>query len=490
MNNNFKQLRNRRIEILYEGDTQSSDSNFEIEDYPSNNSLTLEESNISDIPDQETGNSRNLEQQLRKSINDTTHLIQELNSLLDDNMPLPQEPSYNKDMAELMSKNIPKFELSSNTNAAMQLRSFLKACENILSLFPDLPQVKKEFFNLIKFRLGYDVQERVTKKEFTTLKELEDHLRSICHIKLNREQLLTKIRNERQNHIEDVSTFVERLRKLIAQGRSEYPDDKEFGKEAIRTLKQGVKNELIGIKLLDCSSNEFDELADIAITRDSELNQRNNNKKNDISSSNDLISELLEKMKALEAGQNATVQHIRETRYRPNSPNRFRSPSRSPNRSEKNCHLCKKPGHFMADCYKRKNFTAQDHQNDRSQNVMWQQQVSPYTDNQHYNQKFPNQYFVPPNFNYNTQFHHEMLSQQNFPGRFIQNCIRCSQPGHQANNCYALLCSLCKQTGHTSQDCKQQVRRVQFLQCANCNECYQHNENLQKCPSPAPSQGN
>lgn len=103
---------------------------------------------------------------LKKSIQDTARLIDLLNESLFSTMPLNHEFTYNKDMAELMSKNIPKFELNSKINPALELRSFLKSCENVLKLFPDQEQHRKEFFNLIKFRLGYDVQERITKDKF------------------------------------------------------------------------------------------------------------------------------------------------------------------------------------------------------------------------------------------------------------------------------------------------------------------------------------
>lgn len=269
-------------------------------------------------------------------------------------MPPPNEPTYNRDMAELMTKNIPKFELNSSTNSALELRSFLKACENILSLYPDEELYKKEFFALIKFRLGYDVQKRITKSEFTSLKDLKNHLRSICHIKLNRGKLLEQIRNDRQSKMEDVSDFVERLRKFIAQGRSEYPDDKEFEKEAIRTLKNGVRNELISIKLLDSDLRGFENLADIAITRDSDLNQRIcNSMKPEMDDTKSLITELLEKIKMLETTQAASVQHIRESRYRSRSPNPFRSPSKSPQTLELVCRYCKKSGHTINECFKR-----------------------------------------------------------------------------------------------------------------------------------------
>lgn len=154
-----------------------------------------------------------------------------------------------------MTANIPKFELKPNSNQALELRTFLKSCENVLHLYDmENNQDLAEFFKLITFRLGYNVQERITKSNFASLKDFESHLRTICHIKLNKGKLLAEIRNEHQ-----------RPRKLIAQGRSEYPTDNEFESEAKKTLKNNVKNELISIKLIDSNVQRFEELAEIAL---------------------------------------------------------------------------------------------------------------------------------------------------------------------------------------------------------------------------------
>lgn len=265
-----------------------------------------------------------------------------------------QPPAYNKEMADLMATNIPKFELNSSSNPALDLRSFIKACENVLNLFPeDDERAKEEFFKLIRFRLGYNVQERLTMDKFESLNGLETHLRSVCHLKLNKGKLLNEIRHEKQHNNEDVSHFVERLRKLIAQGRSEYTNDKEFEREAIHSLKNSVKNELISIKLLDSTTDKFEELAEIAIKRDSELHQRSYKAtKSESSESQDLIKELIQKIQNLEAKQTASIQHIRqEPRFiRNNDKNRYNGPSRSPQRPQSYCSFCRRPGHDISEC--------------------------------------------------------------------------------------------------------------------------------------------
>lgn len=262
---------------------------------------------------------------LRHSVQESTKFLRELSNNVDNNLSslesvisskMTCQPTtiYNKELADLMATNIPKFNLNSGNNPALGLRSFIKSCENVLNLFdPDDEDVVTEFFKLIKFRLGYDVQERLTIEQFDDIQSLENHLRSVCHLKLNKGKLLSEIRHEKQHFNEDVSNFVERLRKLIAQGRSEYPKDKEFEKEAIHTLKNSVKNELISIKLMDSDSNKFEELAELAINRDSDLHQRayRTSKPND-SVSQDLVNELLQKIKKLEEKQTATIQHIRQ----------------------------------------------------------------------------------------------------------------------------------------------------------------------------------
>lgn len=79
---------------------------------------------------------------------------------------------------------------------------------------------------------------------------------------------------------------------------------------------------------------------------------------------------------------------------------------------------------------------------------------------------------------------------QSFPDPSSQLCVRCNQAGHSPNNCYAIICSTCKQIGHSFKECSQGKRRVHFLQCVNCNETYEHPENLHNCTSPSAAQGN
>lgn len=292
-NNTYISLRSRRVEKTVVGEETQPHKNRTSSPNPS---------------------SQERIEKIRSSIRETGTFIKELADLVDENTSaqnctslfasysdlsissiMVPRPTYNKEMVDLMSTNIPKFEIDTSANPALDLRSFIKACENVLSLFDEAHH--PEFFNVIKFRVGYSVQERITKENFQNLKDLEGHLRSICHIKLNKAKLLNEIRNERQHNNEDVSHFVERLRKLIAQGRSEYTNDKEFEREASHTLKNSVKNELISIKLMDSTAETFEELAETAINRDSELHQRSYKslKSENLDSQEKLISKLIKK---------------------------------------------------------------------------------------------------------------------------------------------------------------------------------------------------
>lgn len=450
--------------------------------------------------------------QISRTIQGATQFFRELSNRVDQNIsvqhlstlfPSLEDPSiffmmnqqpgvYNKEIADLMTNNIPKFELSSSANPALHLRSFIKSCENVLSLFQeDDEPSKQEFFKLIKFRLGYDVLERITLDKFESIQDLEAHLRSICHLKLNKGRLLNEIRNERQHNNEDVSHFVERLRKLIAQGRSEYTNDREFEREAIHTLKNAVKSELISIKLMDSNNDRFEDLAEVAINRDSELHQRSYNiTKTESSKSQELIHELMQKIKDLETKQTATIQHIREEpRLRPRPPNRlaYNTPFRP---SQKYCNYCKRSGHIIDECrsrdrnnqrnghnqnqsptrnYERPNYPHNRHfinQNNRQHSYRNQQNNNPqqsdsrnYSYNQSHGRNHNYRSNSPESRNINTQ---------NTP----PTCIRCNQPGHKSNNCYEIICSICKQIGHSHSQC-QQNRRVHFLKTENCEHCNQ-----------------
>lgn len=407
---------------------------------------------------------------LRESVQTTTAFLKDLNQSLKTEEPLiiepvgtrqleimarPQPPAFNKDMAELMTANIPKFELNIESNAALDLRAFLKSCKNVLSLFGDNDQdIRNEFFRLIKFRLGYNVLERITKENFADLQDLETHLRTVCHIKLNKGNLLAEIRNEKQHNNEDVSHFVERLRKLIAQGRAEYANNGDFEVEAVRTLKNSIKNELISIKLMDSNAQNFEELAELAINRDSELNQRAHkitNKPEDKQTS-ELLQTLLQKIKLLEESKEVTVQHIRqENRFRSNSPNNNynfkRSESKSPVRNNKLCHYCKKPGHFISECRRRSQFN----QNPPQATNYGNYQTTGISNNQNpINPRSQHQGFPPP-----------------------VRCVRCNQEGHKSTHCYAIICSNCKQIGHAYTQCQQSTttRRVHFLDSEETCTC-------------------
>lgn len=412
---------------------------------------------------------------------------------------------YNKELADLMANNIPKFQLNSGNNPALELRSFIKSCENVLSLFDSEDNdTKEEFFKLIKFRLGYDVQERLTVDKFEDIQSLENHLRSVCHLKLNKGKLLSEIRHERQYHNEDVSHFVERLRKLIAQGRSEYPNDKEFEREAIHTLKNSVKNEFISIKLMDSTTNKFEELAEIAINRDSDLHQRAyKTTKTNESASQDLINQLMEKIKTLEAKQKeiATVQHIRnDPRFITKPQYRANIPHRSPNRNTIFCNYCKRIGHHINDCRTKNrnlfNSNSNQYRNNRNENYGNYRRNHNANNNRmgNYNRNY-DQEINSRQQNYEKNSPDYRMSRNPFtdmkrsPGNIDQysstpqqghnmssslNCLRCNKPGHKSNNCYEIICRNCKQIGHTQNQCPQDstTRRVHCLQCTHENETY------------------
>lgn len=421
---------------------------------------------------------------ISSSIKDTTELLQSLSlsasenlQLLEKNIPVQNlsslfgstsdlsdnfEPSarkmaFNKELAEIMTTHIPKFELSTNTNPAIQLRSFIRACKNVLDLYATDNQAIKDFFKLIKFRLGYNVQERITKSDINNLQDFEDHIRSICHIKLNKGKLLSEIRHERQQENEDVSHFVERLRKLIAQGRSEYASDQEFEKEAIRTLKNSVRNELISIKLLDSVTKNFEELAEIAIDRDMDLHQRDYSRSQSTNISQKTLNELLEKIKNLESKQIASIQHVQHSsRLRSNSPFRNRIPTRSP-QNYRFCNYCKKPGHEINDCRRRHNMQETKRNNHYHMNNKFPQNYSNHR--QEYNDRKP----VNTNFQRNNSPFRKNISSNNV---VISNkCYRCNEEGHKSNNCFAVICSTCRRIGHTNIQCPESnTRRVHFYE--------------------------
>lgn len=466
-------------------------------------------------------------EQLRKSIQEAGSYFRELSNIIDQSAPgtsflenrnqsisKVMTQTYNKELADLMATNIPKFDLDSSSNPALELRSFIRACENVLNLFNLTDEEDNaEFFKLIRFRLGYNVQERITQDKFKDLQDLEAHLRSICHLKLNKGKLLREIRHERQHPNEDVSSFVERLRKLIAQGRSEYSNDKEFEREAIHTLKNAIRNELISIKLLDSNTNNFEELAEIAINRDSELHQRSynvsksenlasqdvvnnlfqkikkleatqneNNHRRANNASQDLLNDLIQKMKNLEAKQTASIQNIRyEPRFRFRSPNRFYTPHKQ--QQSPFCNYCKRSGHHIEECRtKARNDKSNNHRSFPRSNAYNNQQrpgnyISsgnrPHTD---YGYKQPENPFKQPS-NHNTnrndtpnynrpQQSYGHSSQNNYDTRNESvTCVRCKQQGHKSNNCYEIICSVCKEIGHAHTQCKQNStsRRVHFL---------------------------
>lgn len=418
---------------------------------------------------------RTEQERLRTSLTETTALIKQLSI---DTNPIDapkmaeedQNPQpFNKNMADMMTTHIPKFELNPNTDPALELRSFLRACENVINLFDiDDESTLTEFLQLIKLRLGYNVQERITKTVFKDLKDLENHLRSVCHIKLNKGKLLSEIRNEHQHPDEDVSHFVERLRKLIAQGRSEYPRDKDFEYEAIRTLKNSVKNELISIKLMDSTINVFEDLADVAITRDSELNQRAYNKtlhKN--SETNDLMNEILKKIKKLEtSNQPATVQNITQE-----NPSPRHETNKSPQRNHIICNYCKKPGHLIANCRIRPRTNNYPHPQRPYQPMRNKNQFRPNYQPNNSNQNLSSSYSSK---NPRTNYEHNPYPSNPQDGTNPTLCLRCNQPGHKSPNCYAIICSNCKQIGHLQNQCTQNnnPRRVHFCECTQPNDDY------------------
>lgn len=480
---------------------------------------------------------------LRQSVQESTKFLRELSNNVDNNLSslesvisskMTCQPTtiYNKELADLMATNIPKFNLNSGNNPALGLRSFIKSCENVLNLFdPDDEDVVTEFFKLIKFRLGYDVQERLTIEQFDDIQSLENHLRSVCHLKLNKGKLLSEIRHEKQHFNEDVSNFVERLRKLIAQGRSEYPKDKEFEKEAIHTLKNSVKNELISIKLMDSDSNKFEELAELAINRDSDLHQRayRTSKPND-SVSQDLVNELLQKIKKLEEKQTATIQHIRQEQKFKNKPipNSQHFLPRDFKRNPNFCNYCKRNGHLINEC--RQKFKNQE-QIRYPNSKLYQNSTNQHINNFQNTNRFPNQandHFVNNNGRNNFNNQHARYPQNNFRMNYPNNnrnfqrpnnnltprfpgpqidysftpvsynpfpnmrqyqsnsigndtCLRCNQTGHKSNNCYEIICSTCKNIGHSLNQCPQSsnIRRVHLTQCNQ--DCQSHE---------SPDQGN
>lgn len=470
---------------------------------------------------------------IRQSIRETTDFLRNLSNQVDQNLSAPNLTSlftnlelsinhlmdpqartiYNKEMADLMSANIPKFELHSSANPALNLRSFIKACENVLSLLPqDNNEANEEFFKLIKFRLGYDVLERITIDKFENIKDLETHLRSICHIKLNKGKLLNQIRHERQDVNEDVSHFVERLRKLIAQGRSEYTNDKEFEREAMHTLKNAVKNELISIKLMDSNTDKFEELAEIAINRDSELHQRSYNvSKGESKASQEIIKELMQRIKDLESNKTANIQHIRQVpTFRTTSPNNYNTRFRQTSQSNSYCNYCKRPGHSINECrskmrntilpnsynnfqqprnYSRQNYT--QNPNFQPDNFSRNNSTRPfanyrpqYNNSQHYTtrhnsptrptQHNPNHFIPRNNSPVPRDFNHKINT--NTP----ITCLRCNKDGHRSNNCFEIICSICKQLGHSHSQCRQNTatRRVHFINCETCEESAPCNHQL------------
>ena len=335
--------------------------------------------------------------------------------------------TFNKELIELMNNNIQKFELNTESNVAIELRAFIKSCENLFDIIgitnAEDETVKaqkiKDFFKLIKIRLGYNVQERMTEHSFKNLKEFENHLRTVCNIRQNRDKLLHEIRHEYQKADESVSKFAERLRKLIAQGRSEHPDDKEFEKEAAKTLRFKVRNELVSIKLMDCDKKPFEELAEIAIQREISLTQRLKSENN-----SEMIDNLLRKIKSLESkiqSQEATVQTIRF------EANKQSVQTRKPYSTDL-CNYCKKPGHFIKDCNK-KRYKDLERMKAQSQNQ------GPITQ--------------PKQSNDTTI------------------CVRCKKIGHKSNKCYAIICSFCHKIGHQASECRSKQQQVQTIQSEN-----------------------
>lgn len=477
---NFLELRNRSV--LRTRPTDNSTFSL-TSGYPNRTSTPEQSPQVENIRRsiQETSNFlRSISEQVSNG-----NFIPNLTSLFDDISEISSisqnmnQSAYNKEMAEIMATNIPKFELNSNTNLALELRSFIKACENVLKLFEteEDESYKREFFRLITFRLGYNVQERITKNKFENLKDLENHLRSICHIKLDKGKLLNEIRHERQRYNENVSDFIERLRKLIAQGRSEYNNDREFEREAIHTLKNSIKNELISIKLMDSNSDKFEELAEIALNRDIELHQRSYNTKH-IAESNkqqETINELIQKIKDLEAKQAATINNLRREQNRSKSPIKFNNSYQE--RDHLFCSYCKRKGHLIKDCRQKRNQNQFSNQN--PQNKFYNRNQATYRpafSSQNYqNQKYRNN--SPSRFN-NTFNNHPANSfrrvhfenpSNNYKSQNL-TCLRCNKRGHKSNNCYELICSICKNMGHIHTECKQNSYRRVHATTTNYSE--------------------
>lgn len=509
---NYYELRSRSIQK--NNTTSSNQQEAATQSKPYNNRTSTPEKS----------SNRRLEN-IRKSIQESGRLFQQVSELIDKSTSTPNltslfsitppsysmnQATYNKELADLMANNIPKFELHSSSNPALELRSFINSCENVLNLYPRNNDIRNEFFKLIKFRLGYNVQERITQNDFDSIKDLENHLRSICHIKLNKGKLLNQIRHERQLPNEDVSQFVERLRKLIAQGRSEYSRDTEFEKEAIHTLKNAVRNELISIKLLDSTTDKFEELAEIAINRDSELHQRSyNTTKSDQALLHDtIINELVQKIKNLEAKQTASIQHIRDGSL-PQTEHTL--PNKRPQHSGLFCNYCKRTGHSLDNCrskpsnqrnyntdrpgnfnnpISRTHFPPRNYRNPNffpnRNNAHNRRSPSPINRNNDYRQYEDT--YQRQRYNTRNQFQQskgsdpQELPSYNFrnnPNRSnLTTCLRCNQEGHTSINCYEMICRTCKQLGHISTQCQQSTtqRRVHFL---NCNENLQPNYHSQ-----------
>lgn len=465
-------------------------------------------------PENSSGNVENIRRTIQESaqlLRDISHLVdqntsaQNITSLLSDSfkdslLKTNMANVYNKELADLMATNIPRFELNSS-NPSLQLRSFINACENVLSLFEG-NNIKEEFFRLIKFRLGYDVQERITIEKFESINQLETHLRSICHLKPNKGKLLNEIRHEKQHNNEDVSHFVERLRKLIAQGRSEYQKDPDFEREAIHTLKHSIKNELISFKLMDSDIVKFEDLAEIAINRDCELNQRSyHSLKSEEITSKEIINELVEKIKNLEIKQAASIQHIRrEPRPSVKSHNKYETSNRNHRRNTDFCHFCNRPGHSINDCRSKNHHEPRRFDMNRNQSFQKMSSGRMYSpsrniglqsQNYHRNRDYYSNSYNNPSQNYNqyTRQSEQPVSYQ--PQRFQNNvnrevtpnyensnrnyteesviCVRCNKEGHKSNNCFEIICRTCKQLGHSQEQCPRNngQRSVRFTDNSN-----------------------
>lgn len=88
-------------------------------------------------------------QEIQQNIQNASALLRSINEIIDNHTSAPNLTSlfcdtsfnsttmttYDKEMAKIMATNIPKFELKPNTDHAIELRSFIKACENVLKLY-------------------------------------------------------------------------------------------------------------------------------------------------------------------------------------------------------------------------------------------------------------------------------------------------------------------------------------------------------------------